>query len=95
LLPHVLQYTLSESSTAQNQVLAVFNEALGWEEAQASDAVARFIALLGLPSTLTAVGVTDEQTLQSVAHKTLSDILASDKNIPDFDGLKQILDMAR
>ena len=95
MLPHVLRYTIRECFNAQNQVLSIFNETLGWGEAQAGDAVARFVCLLGLPSTLTAVGVTDEQTIQRVAHNTLSDILAGNQNIPDFDGLKHILNMAR
>ncbi|KAF9894164.1 hypothetical protein FE257_009137 [Aspergillus nanangensis] len=95
LLPHVLRYTIDQTQTAQTQVLSIFNEALGWEETQAGDAVARFVALLGLPSTLTQVGVTDDQQIQKIAENTLSDVLAGKKNLPDVAGLKRILEMAK
>lgn len=73
----------------------MFNETLGWEETQAGDAVARFVALLGLPHTLTEVGVTNEQQIQKIAANTLSDVLAGKKNLPDLQGLREILEGAK
>ncbi|CAL5865811.1 uncharacterized protein PFLUO_LOCUS17 [Penicillium psychrofluorescens] len=95
LLPHVLRYTAHDTEAPQARILTMFNETLGWEETQAGDAVARFVALLGLPHTLTEVGVTNEQQIQKIAANTLSDVLAGKKNLPDLQGLREILEGAK
>jgi hypothetical protein len=50
---------------------------------------------LGLPHTLAEVGVTDEEQFQKIAANTLTDVLAGKKNLPDLQGLRDILEAAR
>ena len=44
---------------------------------------------------LAEVGVTDEQQMQKIAANTLSDVLAGKKNLPDLQGLREILEVAK
>jgi alcohol dehydrogenase class IV len=76
-LAPVLRYTHDRNPEAQQQVLEIFNSVLGWKEHNAGDAVEKFVNLLGLPTTLSQVGVTEETDIESIAEKTLTDILAA------------------
>ncbi|RAK80031.1 iron-containing alcohol dehydrogenase [Aspergillus fijiensis CBS 313.89] len=95
LLPPTLRFTLNETKAAQEAILQIFNEVLGWHETEAADAVHRFVKLLGLPSQLSEVGVTQEEQLHKIAELTLTDALAHNKALPDKEGILQILNMAK
>ncbi|RAL14146.1 iron-containing alcohol dehydrogenase [Aspergillus homomorphus CBS 101889] len=95
LLPPTLRYTRDKTKAAQEIVLSIFNEVLGTQEREAADAVRRFVQLLGLPSRLSEVDVTQDEQLHKIAELTLTDALAHNKALPDKEGILQILDMAR
>ncbi|PYH42894.1 iron-containing alcohol dehydrogenase [Aspergillus saccharolyticus JOP 1030-1] len=95
LLPPTLQFTVDKTKRAQQAILQIFNEVLGMQETEAADVVHRFVKLLGLPSRLSEVNVTQEEQLHKIAELTLTDALAHNKALPDKEGILQILDMAR
>lgn len=76
-LAPVLRYTQDRNPEAQNRVLRIFNQELGWKEKSAADAVERIVKQLGLPTRLSEVGVTREEQIESIAEKTLTDVLAA------------------
>ncbi|QGI87887.1 hypothetical protein CEK25_002843 [Fusarium fujikuroi] len=62
---------------AQARIVEIFNEALGWEETDASDCVARLVEVTGLPSTLRDVGVTSNEQIEQIIDKTMTDVMFS------------------
>ncbi|OCL02301.1 maleylacetate reductase [Glonium stellatum] len=96
MLAPVLRYTKSTNAEAQARVLKVFNETLGWEEKEAADAISHFVKLLGLPTTLAEVGVTEESQIEKVAEKTMTDAWGGSKRqLETKEEVMQILNMAR
>lgn len=101
LLPPILAYTQIHPDSpptrpnAQSQILGIFNNTLDWHEKSASDAVAKLVALLGLPNRLSQVGVTSDEQIRKVAEMALTDVLARDKVLPAFEGIVEILDSVR
>ncbi|KAH7384247.1 iron-containing alcohol dehydrogenase-domain containing protein [Phaeosphaeria sp. MPI-PUGE-AT-0046c] len=94
MLAPVLRYFYGKRKVAQDNVLKVWNEALGWEEENLADAVNKFVKILELPSTLKEVGVEKEEDLDRIAGHTLTDILGAGEGIGKED-VKNILNMAR
>lgn len=77
-------------------VLDVFNEELGWHEKEAGDAVERFYRSLGLPTRLSAVGVTDDAAIRKIAEKTMTDVWGGGpRQIDDPKDIIQILETVR
>jgi len=96
LLAPVLRYIKSKTEDAQAKVLDIFNKTLGWQEKDAATALTRFVKMLGLPTTLSEVGVTDEFTIRKIAEKTLTDVWGGQApQITEADEVMKILDMAR
>ncbi|KLP10254.1 aldehyde-alcohol dehydrogenase [Fusarium fujikuroi] len=77
MLPPVLRYTKARNPGAQARIVEIFNEALGWEETDASDCVARLVEVTGLPSTLRDVGVTNNEQIEQIIDKTMTDVMFS------------------
>lgn len=75
LLAPVLRYTKDQNPTMQRRIVQIFNEVLGWQEVEAGDAVERFVKLLGMPTRLSQVGVTDDKVIRQVAQKSMTDVL--------------------
>jgi alcohol dehydrogenase class IV len=75
-LAPVLRYTEDQNREAQKKVLNAFNEVLGWDEKRAGDAMERFVKMLGMPTRLSEVGITKQEQFDSIAEKTLTDVLA-------------------
>jgi alcohol dehydrogenase class IV len=95
-LAPVLRYTHDRNPDAQQQVLQVFNEILDWKEESAADAVEKFVKMLGLPTRLSEVGVTKEDDINSIAEKTLTDILAAfPGQLQTKDEVMDVLNMVR
>ncbi|EED14815.1 conserved hypothetical protein [Talaromyces stipitatus ATCC 10500] len=80
---------------SHDQVLSIFNKTLNWHEQSASDAVAKFVKLLGLPTRLSEVGVTNDEQIRKIAEMALTDVLARDNGLPAYEGIVEILDSAR
>ena len=96
MLAPVLRYTKSQNAEAQARVAKIFNETLGWEEKEAADAVSRFVKLLGLPTTLSEVGVTEESQIEKIAEKTLTDAWGGAKRqLETKEEVMEILNAAR
>lgn len=77
------------------EVLTIFNETLNWNEKSASDAVARLVGLLGLPSRLHQVGVMSNEQIQKIAELATTDVLGEYGILPPLEGIKTILDAVR
>jgi len=75
--------------------LQIFNDTLGWEEAEAADAVSRFVKVLGLPTTLAEVGVVDGDQVKLIAEKTMTDVWGGKERQMEFDDIMAILNMVR
>lgn len=91
MLPHVLRFNLPVNAQRQAWVA----QALGRPGAQAGDAVADLIAALGLPGTLRAVGVREDQ-LDIIAEGSMHDRMVRTNPRP-IDGpavVRQLLDAA-
>lgn len=91
MLAPVLRYTASWNPAAQAKILGIFNEVLGWEEKSAGDAVERFVGVLGLPTRLGEVGIVREEQFESIAEKTMTDVLA--KNPGHLEKKEQALEI--
>ncbi|KAJ9629398.1 hypothetical protein H2203_001771 [Taxawa tesnikishii (nom. ined.)] len=81
----------------QDDIVKTFNEVLDWNEGSAGDTVERFYGeVLGLPTTLSKVGVTEEEMLQKIAKQTLTDIWGGGpRQIETSDQVMEILELAR
>ena len=53
-----------ESVVSQHKVLDVFNGDLTWEEKEAADTMTQVVTLLGMPTRLSEVGVSQEEDLK-------------------------------
>ncbi|KAK4541440.1 hypothetical protein LTR36_008041 [Oleoguttula mirabilis] len=96
LLAPVLKYQKPDRAEAQAQVLRVFNETLGWQETDAADAMTRFVKKLGLPTTLSEVGVTDDAIVDRIAERTLTDVWGGgEPQITEKAEVRKILEMVR
>lgn len=95
MLAPVLQQTRDRTSRAQAKVLDIFNETLGWQEKEASDAVRRFVKMLGLPTTLSEVGVKTDEQVQKVAEKAMNDIWGGGKRQMEYDEILETLNLVR
>lgn len=95
MLAPVLRYTRSRASRAQAKVLEIFNETLGWQEKEASDAVHRFVKMLGLPTTLSEVGVKTDEQVRKVAEKAVNDVWGGGKRQMEYDEILETLNMVR
>lgn len=79
-LPAVLRYERQHPNSKfwdvkrQEDVLEVINRELGWNQADAGDAVEEFYKSLGLPTRLSEVGLNDEKAVRQIAEQTLTDI---------------------
>lgn len=95
MLAPVLRYTKDRSSRAQEKVLGIFNETLGWHEKEAADAVHRFVKMLGLPTTLSEVGVKTDEQVRKVAEKAVTDVWGGEKRQMEFDEILETLSLVR
>ena len=96
MLAPVLKYTESWTPEAQKILLGIFNEELGWNEKSLEEAMTKFVKMLGLPTTLTEVGVTDEKTIEKVAEYTLTDVWGKGKRLlTRKEEVMEILNMVR
>ncbi|PYH89085.1 Dehydroquinate synthase-like protein [Aspergillus ellipticus CBS 707.79] len=94
ILPAVLRVTQPQTQAAQETILGIVNEVLGFRETSAADALSRFVQLLGLPSRLSEVNVTSDAQVQKIADMTLTDVLSLAKTL-DKEVVLQILELAR
>ena len=96
MLAPVLKYTESWNPEAQKVLLGIFNEELGWKEKILGEAMTRFVKMLGLPTTLSEVGVTDEKMIETIAEHTLTDVWGGQKRLLNTKGeVMEILNMVR
>lgn len=99
MLAPVLRYmqkTTAQQAEAQQKVLHVFNKTLQWKETSASDAVANFVKMLELPSSLKAVGIEDDETLSKIAELTMTDVWGGGtRQIDTPEEILEILELAR
>lgn len=95
MLAPVLRYTKDRSSRAQAKVLEIFNDTLGWQEKEAADAVHRFVKILGLPTTLSEVGVKTDEQVRKVAEKAMTDVWGGGKRQMEYDEILETLNMVR
>ncbi|KAF4452077.1 hypothetical protein F53441_5008 [Fusarium austroafricanum] len=77
MLPAVLRYTKTRNPKAQEKIVKIFNETLGWDETEAGDCVAKLVGVTGLPSTLREVGVTSDEQIEQIIDKTMTDVMFS------------------
>lgn len=95
MLAPVLRYTRDRASRAQAKVLEIFNDSLGWQEKEAADAVHRFVKMLGLPTTLSEVGVKTDEQVREVAEKAVNDLWGGGKRQMEYDEILETLNMVR
>ncbi|PWY91504.1 Dehydroquinate synthase-like protein [Aspergillus sclerotioniger CBS 115572] len=96
ILPPTLRVTQPRTKAAQDEILSILSEVLGFQETEAADAMLRFVQLLGLPSRLSEVNVTSDEQLHKIADMALTDVLAKQTSLlPDKDAVMRILEMAR
>lgn len=103
MLAPVLRYSLAHPTDAnrstivqaQQVVLDVFNQTLGWHEVSAGSAVQRFVRMLGMPDSLKAVGVTEKAQIQEIAEKTMTDVWGGSGPQLDYDAVLAIVTSAR
>jgi maleylacetate reductase len=91
MLPHVLRFNQSVNAVQQQRV----SEALGDPDKPACEVVAELVAQLGLPSTLSEVGV-QAQMLDLIAHNAMHDRLihTNPRKIHGPEDVRRILDAA-
>lgn len=95
MLPPVLRYTKARNPEPQNKIVQAFNDTLGWQETQAADCVAQLVKRLGLPNTLSAVGVTRQDQIEKIVGMTMTDILVSFGKVLDREEIAEIVYSAR
>ena len=95
MLSPVLRFTRNRSPQAQQRIVNIFNETLGWNENEAADAVMKFVQLMGLPTRLSDVGVTSDEQVKTIAEKTMTDIWGGGKPQLNYDEVLQILNLVR
>ncbi|KAF2234154.1 Dehydroquinate synthase-like protein [Viridothelium virens] len=96
MLAPVLKHTETWNPEAQKILLDIFNEVLGWNETTLGEAMRKFVKMLGLPTTLSEVGVTDEKTIETVAEYTLTDVWGGEKRLLNSkEEVMEILNMVR
>jgi maleylacetate reductase len=91
MLPHVLRFNKPVNAARQAWVA----QALGMPHGEAADAVADLIAALGLPGTLRAVGVREDQ-LDIIAEGSMHDrmVRTNPRTIEGPAVVRQLLDAA-
>jgi maleylacetate reductase len=91
MLPPVLRFNLAETAERQRWI----SEAMGRPGMPAADAVAELVADLGLPGTLRAVDVKEDQ-LDLIAKESMHDrwLHTNPRKIAGPEVVRQILDMA-
>ncbi|KAF2659721.1 Dehydroquinate synthase-like protein [Lophiostoma macrostomum CBS 122681] len=81
---------------SQMKVLKIFNETLGWQEKTAAAAVSRFVRSLEMPGSLVEVGVVEQQDLDLVAERTMTDVWGGgERQVQSKEELLEILESAR
>lgn len=95
MLPPVLRYTKERNPEPQNKIVQTFNTILGWQETEAADCVVRLVKLLGLPYTLSTVGVTRQDQIEKIIDMTMTDILVSFGKTLDRAEIAEIVYSAR
>lgn len=95
LLAKVLRYTKDKNPEAQARVLDIFNKTMRWQEREAADAVERFVKIIDLPSSLSAVGIEDDAQIDRIAERSLSDAWGGQKRQLERDDIVKILDAAK
>lgn len=95
MLPAVLRYTRDRNPAAQAKVVKIFNDAMGWNETEAADAVARLVKTLGLPGTLEEVDVTTDEQIDKIVDKTMSDYWGNGKRQLEKHEIAEIVNSAR
>jgi alcohol dehydrogenase class IV len=97
MLSSVLRFSYENNEKqrkAQEDVLAVWNKTLEWEEKSLADAVNEFVRMLELPSTLKEVGIDKAGEIDKVADHTLTDIIGVGEGV-DKEAVLEILNMSR
>ncbi|KAL1797887.1 hypothetical protein ACET3X_004493 [Alternaria dauci] len=98
MLTPVLRYSASKSEKqrdVQQNVLNVWNKALGGNEPSLADAVANFVKSLGLPSTLRQVGVQEQADIEKVAERTMNDVFGATEGMGRKEDVLAILESAK
>lgn len=95
MLPPVLRYTKERNPEPQDKIVQAFNNTLDWHETQAADCVERLVKLLGLPNTLSAVGVTRQDQIEKIIDMTMTDVLVSFGKTLDREEIAEIVYSAR
>ena len=92
MLPSVLRWNAPVNAKKQ----AAVSEAFGRSGEAASDVVEDFIARLGQPGTLCAVGIIEDQ-LDTIAEGSLGNMMvrSNPRPITEAAQVREILDMAR
>lgn len=91
MLPAVLRWNQPEQATQQAQIAA----ALGQPEQSAADAVRNLVSGLGLPGTLTELGIESEQ-LDSIAARAIAHpvVRNNPRSLTEAAQVREILDLA-
>lgn len=81
---------------AQAKIVEVFNEVLGWKETEAGDAVQRFVKEMGMKTTLSEVGVKEEEMMRKIAGNTMTDVWGGGEcQLESPEQVREILEMVR
>ncbi|CAG1971028.1 unnamed protein product [Fusarium graminearum] len=91
MLPAVLRYTKDKNPEAQARIVKIFNEALGWNEVEAGDCVARLVKIVDLPCSMKEVGVTQDEQIEQIIDKTMTDVMFSFGKILTRDEVSKIV----
>ncbi|KAI1071442.1 hypothetical protein LB507_005453 [Fusarium sp. FIESC RH6] len=95
MLPPVLRYTKSKNPDAQARIVKIFNETLGWEEKEAGDCVAKLVEVVGLPRRLREVGVEEDEKIEQIVDKTMTDVMFSYGKVLTREQVSEIVYSAR
>ncbi|EXJ77163.1 hypothetical protein A1O3_10321 [Capronia epimyces CBS 606.96] len=87
--------SLPHYKNAQTRILEIFNEALGWQESSAANAIEKFVKTLGLSTTLQEVNVISDEQVEEIAEKTMTDVWGGGKRQMEFEDVMEVLNMAR
>jgi alcohol dehydrogenase class IV len=94
-LAPVLRFTRGRNLEAQERVVRIFREVMGYQEMEAGDCVERFVKRMGLPTRLSEVGVTDDKQVEEIAERTMTDVWVGGKRQMEFDEIMEILNAVR
>lgn len=94
-LAPVLRFTKGRNPEAQERVVRIFKEVLGYGEMEAGDCVERFVKRMGLPTRLSEVGVKEDRQVEEIAEKTMTDVWGGGKRQLEYDEIMEILNEVR